>query len=84
MAYARFITDYAIFAYLADVYVEEAHRGKGISKKMMDMLFDLDWVKSLKVIKLTTTNAQGLYRKYGFAEAKFPERLMEKIQPVAK
>ncbi len=42
VGYARLITDYATFGYLADVYVEEGHRGKDISKKMMQLLFDLD------------------------------------------
>jgi GNAT superfamily N-acetyltransferase len=35
VGYARLVTDYATFAYLADVYVEDSHRGKGISKIMM-------------------------------------------------
>lgn len=81
IAYARLVTDYATFAYLADVYVAEAHRGKGISKKMMEILFEQDWVMRLRRMMLATINAHGLYRQYGFSECKYPERLMEKLLP---
>jgi GNAT superfamily N-acetyltransferase len=81
IAYARLVTDYSTFAYLADVYVEEAHRGKGISKKMMDILMDIDWVKNLRRIMLASLDAKELYRKYGFTEPKYPDRLMEITRP---
>lgn len=81
IAYARFVTDYATFAYLADVYVAEAHRGKGISKKMMQLLFDLDWVKGLRRIMLATRDAHGLYKQFGFTACKYPERIMEISRP---
>jgi GNAT superfamily N-acetyltransferase len=80
VAYARLITDYATFGYLADVFVMEEHQGKGIGKKMMELLFDQEWVKSLRAIKLATKDAQELYRKYGFHESRFPERNMEIIR----
>lgn len=81
IAFARLITDYTTFGYLADVYVEEGHRGKGISKKMMELLFGLDWVKGMRGIKLQTSDGHGLYRKYGFTECKYPERIMEISRP---
>ncbi len=81
IAYARLVTDYATFAYLADVYVIEEHRGKGISKKMMEVIFGLDWVKGLRRIMLATKGAQELYRKYEFTECKHPERIMEVTRP---
>ena len=81
IAYARLVTDYATFAYLADVYVREEHRGLGISKKMMELIFGLEWVKGLRRIMLATKGAQGLYRKYEFTECKFPERIMELTRP---
>ena len=77
IAYARLITDYATFGYLADVYVAEEYRSAGISKKMLELLFDLDWVKGLRSVKLATWDAPELYRKYGFVECSNPERLME-------
>ena len=81
IAYARLITDYATFAYLADVYVTGEHRGNGLSKKMMELLFDLDWVKGLRRIMLATRDAHELYKQFGFTECKYPERIMEISRP---
>ncbi len=81
VGYARLITDYASFAYLADVYVEEAHRGQGLSKRMMDLLMDIDWVKGLRRIMLATLDAHELYERYGFVQPAFPERFMEISRP---
>jgi GNAT superfamily N-acetyltransferase len=81
IAFARLITDYATFGYLADVYVTEEHRGKGISKKMMELILDLDWVKNLRGIKLQTKDGHGLYAQYGFTVCKYPERIMEISRP---
>ncbi|PZF70924.1 GNAT family N-acetyltransferase [Taibaiella soli] len=77
IGYARLVTDYAVFAYLADVFVKEAHRGQGLSKKMMQFILELDWVKHLRRIMLATMDAHGLYEQFGFTEPKFPKRLME-------
>ena len=81
IAYARLVTDYTTFGYLADVYVIEEYRGQGISKKMMELIFGLEWVKGLRRIMLATKGAQELYRKYGFTECKNPERIMEVTRP---
>ena len=81
VTYARLVTDYATFGYLADVYVEEAHRGQGISKKMMEILLDLDWVKGLRRVMLATRDAHELYKQYGFENCKYPERVMEITRP---
>jgi GNAT superfamily N-acetyltransferase len=81
VAYARMITDYATFAYLADVYVEEPHRGKGLSKVMLQLLMDQDWVKGLRRIMLASLDAQVLYERYGFVKPAFPERFMEITRP---
>jgi len=81
IGFARLITDYATFGYLADVYVKEGHRGKGISKKMMEILLNLDWVKGLRGIKLATKDAHGLYEQFGFTVCKNPDRIMEISRP---
>ena len=81
VGFARLITDYATFGYLADVYVKEEYQGKGLSKKMMDVLLNLDWVKGLRRISLATLDAHGLYEQYGFTLPKFPDRLMEITRP---
>ena len=81
IAYGRLVTDYATFGYLADVYVEEAHRGKGISKKMMQLLFGLNWVKGLRHLALATKDAHGLYKQVGFVPLQIPERYMQILRP---
>jgi GNAT superfamily N-acetyltransferase len=80
VGYACLTTDYATFAYLKDVFVTEEHRGKGISKKMLEILFDIDWVKGLRVIKLATKDAHPLYERYGFTICQNPERVMEIVR----
>ena len=81
VAFARLITDFHSYGYLADVYVLEEHRGKGISKVMMEELFGLEWVKCLRRIMLATKDAHDLYRKVGFKNSNFPERIMEIARP---
>ena len=82
VGYGRFITDYATFAYLADVYVEEAHRGQGLSRKMMEVLMGQDWVKGLRKLMLATLDAHALYAKFGFSPMVISERYMEISRPV--
>ena len=82
IGYGRLITDYATFAYLADVYVEEPHRGKGLSKKMVETLMEQDWVKGLRKILLATLDAHGLYAQYGFTPMVISERYMEISRPI--
>lgn len=77
IGYARFITDYHTIAWLGDVYIEEEHRGQGLSKKMMEILFDQEWVGKLRKIFLGTLDAHSLYARYGFAPIAEPGRWME-------
>lgn len=78
VGYARLITDYAVFAYLADVYVLPEHGGQGLAKQMMKILMDLDWVKGLRGLKLATRDAHTLYTQFGFKPLAHPDRMMEK------
>lgn len=77
VAYGRLITDYASFAYLADVYVLEEHRGRGLGKEMMKILMGLEWIGTLRAVMLATLDAHGLYRQFGFTEIPNPERYMK-------
>lgn len=81
VGFARMITDYATFAYLADVYVLEAHRGKGLSKFLMEAIMSYPELQGLRRICLATANAHGLYEKYGFTELSKPELFMECWNP---
>lgn len=76
--FARLITDYTTFAYLADVYILEAHRGKGLSKMLMQHLMDLEWTQKLRRMMLVTNDAHSLYSRFGFHAPEFPERVMER------
>lgn len=80
IGFARLVTDYATFGYLADVYIVEEHRGKGLSKKMLEILMGLNWVKGLRRIMLATFDAHELYKPFEFDHPKFPTRLMELVR----
>ena len=81
IGFARLITDRATFAYLADVYVEGSHRGKGLCRRMLDDLFRHPDIQNVRRIALATDDAQGLYEKYGFQRVERPERQMELRNP---
>lgn len=78
---ARVITDYATFAYIGDVYVLEAYRGRGLSKWLMSCIMSHPDLQGLRRWCLLTRDAHGLYRQYGFEETKTPERWMEVTNP---
>ena len=80
--YGRMITDYATFAYLADVYVEDAHRGQYLGKKMVEILLAQEWTQKLRKLMLATLDAHGLYAGFGFVVPPVPERYMEISRPV--
>ncbi|HMG14997.1 MAG TPA: GNAT family N-acetyltransferase [Saprospiraceae bacterium] len=77
IGYTRIITDYATFAYLADVFIIKEHRAKGLSKYIMELIMNLDWIKGLRRLMLTTLDAQELYNQFGFHPPLYPERIME-------
>lgn len=81
IGFARFITDYSVFAYLADVYIEEEHRGKGLSKQLTELMMNEEWVKNLRRLFLATKDAHTLYTRYGFGPLFYPDRMMEIFKP---
>jgi GNAT superfamily N-acetyltransferase len=80
VAFARVITDGATFGYLADVFVLESHRGKGISKELMRFIMDEPLCKKFRRFMLATKDAHSLYKQFGFREISSPDRFME-IKP---
>jgi GNAT superfamily N-acetyltransferase len=78
---ARFISDYATFAYVCDVYVLEEHRGRGLSKAMMAMATSHPKLQGLRRWTLATNDAHGLYTQFGFSSIANPERFMERVVP---
>jgi GNAT superfamily N-acetyltransferase len=66
VAFARVITDRAVFGYLADVFVIPAYRGRGISKGLMHAILAHPDIQHLKVLLLRTRDAHGLYEQFDF------------------
>jgi GNAT superfamily N-acetyltransferase len=77
VGFARLATDHATFGYLADVFVLEGHRGKGLSRALVAALLSLPEVRGLRRIMLVTRDAQGLYAKLGFEPVTDPKPLMQ-------
>ena len=78
VGFGRVITDKATFAYLADVYVLEAHRGKGLAKRLLEAIQAHDDLQGLRRFLLATRDAHGLYAQFGFRELAHPTRMMER------
>lgn len=76
-AFARVVTDYFSFAYLADVFVEEKERGKGYSRILIEYIIDYPSLRDIKWL-LATRDMHGLYEKFGFSEVSNPGRFMGK------
>lgn len=77
VGFARVVTDCATFAYLCDVYVLEEHRGKGLSKWLLEKVRSHPDLLGLRRMLLATFDAHGLYKKYGFSQLAQPEIFME-------
>jgi N-acetylglutamate synthase-like GNAT family acetyltransferase len=77
VGFARVVTDKATFAYLADVFVLDAHRGKGLSKWLMQVVKEHADLQGLRRFMLGTKDAHGLYKQFEFAELANPSRMME-------
>ena len=83
IGFARVVTDYATFAYLGDVYILEEFRGKGLSKWLMETIFNHPELQGLRRWVLATKDAHTLYEKFGFHALVHPDRWMEKPAPNA-
>ena len=81
VGFARVITDYATFAYLADVFILDEHRGKGLSKWLMATIVRHPSLQRLRRFVLVTRDAQELYRKFGFTEVTERPTYMQRWQP---
>jgi len=79
IGFARVITDYVVFAYVMDVFIDEKHRGKGYSSVLIERMLNEPMLKEVKIWRLATTDAHFLYEKFGFTLLAHPEKMMEKI-----
>lgn len=83
IGFARVVTDTAVFAYLCDVIIDEAHRGHGLGKWLMESVLSHPDTRYVRHWCLRTQDAHGLYRQYGFSALDDPDRHMRRINPEA-
>jgi GNAT superfamily N-acetyltransferase len=79
VGFARVITDFATFAYVADVFVIPSHRGRGLAVWLMEVIRGHPGLQGLRRWVLATRDAHALYRKTGFVELADPGRYMEVV-----
>ena len=79
--FARVVTDRATFGYIGDLFVLPEHRGKGLSKRLMDAIMAHPELQNFRRWMLATSDAHGLYEKFGFRPLAAPEALMERHDP---
>lgn len=81
VGFARVVSDFSTVAYLGDVFVLESHRGRGLSKWMMECIMQHPALQGLRRWILLTRDAHGLYSQFGFTPVRSPERYMELHRP---
>lgn len=81
MGFARVVTDYATFAWIADVFVLPGHRGHGVSKWLMEVILSHPELQGFRRWVLATKDAHSLYERFGFIPLHRPERWMERPDP---
>ena len=74
--FARVITDKASFGYLADVFIIDDYRGRGLSKWLMQCILAHPELQGFRSWLLGTRDAHGLYSQFGFKTLEHPERFM--------
>jgi len=81
IGFARIVSDYATFAWLGDVFVLEPHRGRGLSKWLMECVRAHPALQGLRRFMLATRDAHGLYAQFGFAPPANPGTMMQILDP---
>jgi GNAT superfamily N-acetyltransferase len=77
IGFARVVTDYAVFAWILDVFIIEDYKGKGYGKKLMSAIMTQDKLQNLQRWGLGTDDAHGLYEQFGFKLLRKPQNMME-------
>ncbi len=76
IGFARVVTDHATFGYLADVFIDENYRGKGLSKWLMEVIMAHPHLQGFRRWMLGTRDAHRLYEQFGFEPLENPKRVM--------
>ncbi len=77
IGFARIVTDYAIFAWVMDVFILPEYQGKGYGKQLINTIMNHEQLQNLKRWGLNTNDAHGLYNQYGFKPLSNPDIMME-------
>jgi GNAT superfamily N-acetyltransferase len=80
VGFARVVTDYTTFAWLADVFIVETYQGQGLGKWLIETITTQPLLSDLRLFFLGTRDAHGLYRQYGFEPLSTPERWMARVK----
>ena len=81
IGFARMVTDKATFTYMADVFIDESYRGRGLGKWLITTMLAHPDMQGLRRLMLATRDAHGLYAQFGFTPLTNPERLMQMVFP---
>ncbi len=81
IGFARVVTDFAVFAYICDVFIHEDYRGQSLGKWLMESILAHPELQELRRWTLATHDAHGLYKQFGFAEIQNPQNWMEILNP---
>ena len=81
IAFARVVTDFATFGNLVDVFVIPEYRGRGYGKLLMRAVMEHASLQKLRRFTLATTDAHGLYERFGFTPLQRPDTIMERYFP---
>jgi GNAT superfamily N-acetyltransferase len=81
VGFGRVVTDYTTFAFVADVFVLEQHRGKGLATWLLECMQRHPQLQGLRRWMLATRDAHDLYAKHGFTPLKNPDWFMEIANP---
>ena len=81
IGYARIVTDFTRIAYLADVFITDAYRGRGLSKWLIQVIMDHPDLQHLSRWMLNTRDAHGLYEQFGWTRPIKPETYLEIYHP---
>jgi GNAT superfamily N-acetyltransferase len=83
VGYCRVVSDLTVIAYLADVWVEPAHRGHGRGVALVGFAVDHPRLADVRTMLLHTRDSHTLYERHGFARPLDDERLMHRKSPLA-
>ncbi len=83
IGFARVVTDYAVFAWIMDVFIVKEHQGNGYGKQLMQAITTHPELQTLKRWGLGTDDAHGLYKQFGFTALSKPNNIMERKEVVA-